>query len=94
MSDTKNEVADVEIKGALTVTQEIDNLKGVHAYLSDFAVAGKFAPEWSRLLDAVGLVANSLIVKEDARVKALAGTKVAESLPTPAVPEASAETVQ
>ena len=48
----------------LTKEQQIQALRAVHTFLSDFdRVPGALAAQWSQAQDAIGLVANSLIAE-------------------------------
>lgn len=48
----------------LTQEQEINALRNVHTFLSSYdRVPGALANQWAQVLDAVALVANSLISK-------------------------------
>ena len=48
----------------LSVAEEINALRNVHVFLSNFdRVPGALAAEWAQTLDAIAIVANSLISK-------------------------------
>lgn len=54
----------------LSAEAEIDLLRQVHVFLQEFPIQGRLGAQWSRVLDAIGTVANSLIAKQDEAVKA------------------------
>lgn len=48
----------------LTAEQEIQTLRNVHTFLSNYdRVPGSLTNQWSQVLDAIALVANSIIAK-------------------------------
>lgn len=48
----------------LTATQEVDALRAIHQFLTNFdRVPGSMAGTWSQVLDTLAAVANSLIAK-------------------------------
>jgi hypothetical protein len=55
----------------LTAEQEIQALRNVHQFLSQFdRVPGFLTNKWSKALDAIAIVANSLIAKNSPEVSA------------------------
>jgi hypothetical protein len=67
------------VEAKLSAEAEIDLLRQVHVFLQDFPIPGKLGGQWSRVLDGIGLVANSLIAKQEESVKsALAAEKTDE----------------
>lgn len=54
----------VELQQQLTSEQEIQTLRNVHTFLTNYdRVPGSLANQWAQVLDAIALVANSLIAK-------------------------------
>lgn len=62
-SNTTTSEANVTLS-ELTASEEIAVLRNVHTFLSNFdRVPGSLANQWAQTLDAVAIVANSLISK-------------------------------
>ena len=54
----------------LTAEQEVGALRAAHSFFSNFdRVPGSFANPWAQALDAIAIVANSLIAKQEAEAK-------------------------
>lgn len=67
----------------LTSEQEINALRSVHEFFSQFdRVPGFLANKWSQALDTVAVVANSLIAKATANGTTTTSTETAESADT------------
>ncbi|CAB4141228.1 hypothetical protein UFOVP410_67 [uncultured Caudovirales phage] len=59
-----NVTDNVSLTETLSPEQEINALRSVHKYLSEFdRVPGSMSATWSQMLDTVAVVANSLIAK-------------------------------
>jgi hypothetical protein len=75
----------------LTAEQEINALRSVHEFLSQFdRVPGFLANKWSQALDAVAVVANSLIAK----ATEANGTSTTEATSTPSADSADTTVAQ
>ena len=67
----------------LTTEQEINALRSVHEFLSQFdRVPGFLANKWSQALDTIAVVANSLIAKANPATGTETTTETAESADT------------
>lgn len=65
-ASTENQAeSQAEVKlTSLTANEEISVLRNVHTFLSNFdRVPGSLANQWAQTLDAIAIVANSLISK-------------------------------
>lgn len=87
-TDSTNTTTEAEasvVPQKLTSEQEINALRSVHEFLSQFdRVPGFLTNKWSQALDAVAVVANSLIAKatETADTTTSTTTATAESADT------------
>lgn len=64
-TETKDTSTETVTLQKLTPDQEINALRGVHKFLSDFdRVPGSLASTWAQALDTIAVVANSLIAKK------------------------------
>lgn len=61
---TTEETTETRAPIVLTTEQEINALRSVHQFLGNFdRVPGFLSSQWSQALDAIAVVANSLIAK-------------------------------
>lgn len=79
-TETTEDAETVVATQTLTSEQEINALRSVHEFLSQFdRVPGFLANKWSQALDTVAVVANSLIAKATANGTATTSTETTES---------------
>lgn len=69
-TEVVTDVSPPAVDARLTAEAEINLLRQVHAFLQEFPIPGKLGGQWAQVLDGIGLVANSLIAKQEDAVKA------------------------